>query len=255
MRAIIYVRVSTAGQEKEGASLAEQERRCTQWIEMKGYKLIRVYKDVGSGFSMDSRESFMQMMEDTEEWDIVVAYKLDRFHRNMPNAVGWGDHLGKIGKNFCAIDLDIDTSSAMGLAFFRIMAVLNQLERDMTSERTKMGLKGVQNDGRWVGQPPYGYMIDTEGERNGLLLTNEKEAELVMMIYDWHEQGNLTISAICECLVKSGLRTRENKHIWQYMTVKRILQRREMYEGMATTPGGGVIRMPVILASRIKEEE
>ena len=35
----------------------------------------------------------------------------------------------------------------MGMAIYRIMAVLGQLERDQTAERTRMGLAGVETMG------------------------------------------------------------------------------------------------------------
>ena len=185
MKAAIYIRVSTEEQDVKGASLPEQIRRCQQWIEMKGHELGNTYKDVGSGFTTN-REGFKSLMDDPE-WDIVVAYKMDRFHRNVKNALEWSDGLDEEGKHFAAIDMDIDTSSPMGMAFYRIMAVLGQLERDQTAERTRMGLAGVRNDGRWVGTPPYGYKIDDENDEKGILLLDEAEAKVVSLIYQSFE--------------------------------------------------------------------
>ena len=156
---------------------------------------------------------------------------MDRFHRNVKNALAWSDGLDEVGKHFAAIDVDIDTSSPMGMAFYRIMAVLGQLERDQTAERTRMGLAGVRNDGRWVGTPPYGYKIDEENEENGILMIDEEESKIVTMIYQSFEMGQLTVSEICEKLVHEGMRTRAGKMIWQSVTVRRILNRRELYEG------------------------
>ena len=229
MKAAIYIRVSTEEQDVKGASLPEQIRRCQQFIEMKGHELGNTYKDVGSGFTTN-REGFKALMADPE-WDIVVAYKMDRFHRNVKNALAWSDGLDEVGKHFAAIDVDIDTSSPMGMAFYRIMAVLGQLERDQTAERTRMGLAGVRNDGRWVGTPPYGYKIDEENEKNGILMIDEEESKIVTMIYQSFEMGQLTVSEICEKLVHEGMRTRAGKMIWQSVTVRRILNRRELYEG------------------------
>lgn len=229
MKAAIYIRVSTEEQDVKGASLPEQIRRCQQWIEMKGHELGNTYKDVGSGFTTN-REGFKSLMDDPE-WDIVVAYKMDRFHRNVKNALAWSDGLDEDGKHFAAIDMDIDTSSPMGMAFYRIMAVLGQLERDQTAERTRMGLAGVRNDGRWVGTPPYGYMIDDENEAKGILIVSPNEESTVQYIFRSFEKGGLTVSQICESLVQQGIKTRNGKMIWQSVTIKRILDRRVLYEG------------------------
>ena len=72
MKAAIYVRVSTEEQEKKGASIAEQERRCRQWAEMKGHEVVATYQDTKSGFTTD-REGFQRLMNNPD-WEIVVAY-------------------------------------------------------------------------------------------------------------------------------------------------------------------------------------
>jgi DNA invertase Pin-like site-specific DNA recombinase len=118
----------------------------------------------------------------------------------------------------------------MGMAIYRIMAVLGQLERDQTAERTRMGLAGVRNDGRWLGQPPYGYAIDEEHEQNGILIINEEEAWIVRDIFSMYDVGN-KIGSICENLIVGGRLTRNGKRMWQYATIKRIIERRELYEG------------------------
>ena len=46
-RAAIYVRVSTDEQAREGYSLDEQERRCSELIEREGRHQVRVYRDAG----------------------------------------------------------------------------------------------------------------------------------------------------------------------------------------------------------------
>lgn len=229
MKAAIYVRVSTEEQEKKGASLAEQKRRCLQWADMKGHEVVGTYQDAKSGFTTE-RDGFKELMEN-EEWEIVVAYKMDRFHRNILNALDWSSGLSDEGKHFAAIDLDIDTSSPMGMAIYRIMAVLGQLERDQTAERTRMGLAGVRNDGRWVGTPPYGYKMDDENTSNGILLIHEEESETIALIFNLYEEGGYSISQTCEELVRKGIKTRSGKMIWQSVTIRRILNRRGLYEG------------------------
>ena len=154
MRAVVYGRISTDLQKE--TSVAEQVRRCKQYVEMKGWTLVDEFTDVGTGMNMD-REGFKSMMERIDEWDVVIAYKLDRFHRSSTNAQTWAAGLNTIGKNFVALDIDVDTTSAMGMFIFRMLTALNQMEVEVTKERTRMGLQAVKNDGRWVGKPPYGY--------------------------------------------------------------------------------------------------
>ena len=79
---------------------------------MKGHEVVAIYQDTKSGFTTD-REGFQELMNNPE-WEIVVAYKMDRFHRNILNALDWSNGLSEEGKHFAAIDLDIDTRLTNG---------------------------------------------------------------------------------------------------------------------------------------------
>ena len=231
MRAVVYGRISTDLQSE--TSVNEQIRRCKQYVEMKGWELISEFSDVGTGMNMD-RQGFQEMMERITEWDVVVAFKLDRFHRSSTNAQQWASDLNAVGKNFVALDIDVDTTTAMGMAVFRIITALNQMEVEVTKERTRMGLQGVKNEGRWVGKPPYGYdsVFSESGDEadKGILSINGAEAEVVQMIFELSDQG-IKNSGIAEELITAGILTKTGKRSWSTATIRDILNRREFYEG------------------------
>ncbi len=231
MRAVIYARVSTDHQ-SEG-SIEEQTRRCRQYCELKGYEVVAEYRDVGSGMKED-RKQYETMMETMEDWDICVAYKLDRFHRSSANANRWAQYLHNNGKNFAAIDIDIDTSSAMGLFIFRLMTSLAQLEVDMTRERTRMGLKAVKRQGRWMGRPPYGYLSKkkrTESNADtGILEKHTEESKVVSMIFKAKDNG-YNYKEIAEFLDAQGFPTRKGTP-WNWTTIRDILKNQRFYEGL-----------------------
>ena len=231
MRAVVYGRISTDLQSE--TSVNEQIRRCKQYVEMKGWELVSEFSDVGTGMNMD-RQGFQEMMERITEWDVVVAFKLDRFHRSSTNAQQWASELNSVGKNFVALDIDVDTTTAMGMAVFRIITALNQMEVEVTKERTRMGLLGVKNEGRWVGKPPYGYdsvyaRTDNEADK-GLLEINKAEAEVVRMVFEMRDRGE-SLTEIAESLTTSGILTKSHKRRWSTATIGDMIKRRTFYEG------------------------
>ena len=231
MRAVVYGRISTDLQKE--TSVTEQVRRCKQYVEMKGWTLVDEFTDVGTGMNME-RGGFKSMMERVDEWDVVIAYKLDRFHRSSTNAQTWAANLNNIGKNFVALDIDVDTTSAMGMAVFRIITALNQMEVEVTKERTRMGLLGVKNEGRWVGKPPYGYdsvyaQTDNEADK-GILRLNPAEAEVIRMVFELKDQGE-TLTGIAESLTTAGILTKSQKRRWSTATIGDMIKRRTFYEG------------------------
>jgi site-specific DNA recombinase len=231
MRAVVYGRISTDLQSE--TSVNEQIRRSKQYVEMKGWTLVDEFTDVGTGMNTD-RSGFEEMMNRIEEWDVVVAFKLDRFHRSSTNAQVWAAKLNDIGKNFVALDIDVDTTSAMGMAVFRIITALNQMEVEVTQERTRMGLKGVKNEGRWVGKPPYGYdsiYAKTDNDKDkGLLEINQGEAEVVQMIFQLRDQEK-SLGDIAEALTTAGILTKTKKTRWSTATIGDMIKRRGFYEG------------------------
>ena len=133
-----------------------------------------------------------------------------------------------------ALDIDVDTTTAMGMAVFRIITALNQMEVEVTKERTRMGLQGVKNEGRWVGKPPYGYdsVFSESGDEadKGILAINGAEAEVVQMIFELSDQG-IKNSGIAEELITAGILTKTGKRSWSTATIRDILNRREFYQG------------------------
>jgi len=230
MKAALYARVSTDMQSE--SSVQEQLRRCRQYADLKGWEVVEEFTDVGSGMNTE-REGFQALME--ADWDVVIAYKLDRFHRSSANAQLWAKHLNEVGRNFVAIDYDIDTTSVHGRLIYTILTALAEMEVELTKERTRMGLQGVKNEGRWVGKPPYGYdsIFKETGndEDKGLLKLNQAEAEVVRMVFELNDQGD-SLTAIAEALTTAGVLTKSGKLRWSTATIGDMIKRKTFYEGV-----------------------
>ncbi|CRH66994.1 DNA-invertase hin [Chlamydia trachomatis] len=57
------------------------------------------------------------------------------------------------GIELVSIQDKIDTTTAIGKAMFKMLAVLSEMERDIISERTKAGLESARARGRNGGRP------------------------------------------------------------------------------------------------------
>jgi site-specific DNA recombinase len=249
MRVAIYRRVSTVRQETKGHSLDEQERLCLQWLEQRdGFTHAQTYSDVGSGGETQAREGYLQMMGDMGEvWDLVVSYKLDRFHRNTYNAIDFVDTIEKGGCGIACITEQMDTSTIQGRFFFTVFAALAELRRNEIKERVKMGMTGAKLKGIWLGTPPYGYdmnrNVDDLGRRTnrGQLIINEDEAPIICKIFQWKAEEN-SVSSIINLLVEHGHRTRKGNLIWHRQTVKNIIQKWPLYAFGAATIDGETVQ-------------
>ncbi len=84
---------------------------------------------------------------DARHGDTLVVWKLDRLGRNVVDLHTQVQALEKRGVQFQSLQEKIDTTSAIGKAFFGLLAVFAQFERDMVVERTKHGLDAARARG------------------------------------------------------------------------------------------------------------
>ncbi|MBH0175775.1 recombinase family protein, partial [Fictibacillus sp. 23RED33] len=73
--------------------------------------------------------------------------------RSTKHLIELAETFEELKVNFISIRDNIDTSTAMGRFFFRTMASIAELERDIISERTKAGLQSARSRGRKGGRP------------------------------------------------------------------------------------------------------
>src|SRR5215831_17348669 len=83
-RCVIYSRVSTDAQEKEGTSLGSQERACLAYAEQHGWTVVLCIRDTASGASLD-RPGLNRLRDRVRggQADVVLAYALDRLSRKQ----------------------------------------------------------------------------------------------------------------------------------------------------------------------------
>ena len=184
----IYIRVSTEDQAREGYSLGEQLEKLKDLCKYRDYKIYGVYEDAGiSAKDMEHRPQFQKMLEDVRNHNInvVVSYKLDRLTRSVKDLEVLISELERHNCSLeCALD-DINTSTANGRFFVRMLTVLSQLEIERVSERTKFGLAGAIKDGHIPGKTPLGYKRD--GKK---LVPDPLTKDNVIRIYRLYFEGN-----------------------------------------------------------------
>lgn len=163
MIAAVYIRVSTEDQAREGFSLGEQKEKLLQLCAFKGYEVLKVYEDAGiSAKDMEHRPAFQEMLQDMRDGKInyIVAYKLDRVTRSVRDLEELILELEKYNCYLVCDRDDVNTSTANGRFFVRMLTVLSQLEIEIVSERTKFGLNGAIKSSHLPGPAPLGYKKD-----------------------------------------------------------------------------------------------
>ncbi|MBP3041675.1 recombinase family protein [Bacillaceae bacterium Marseille-Q3522] len=119
---------------------------------LKKYGCEKIFKEKLSGTKKE-RPQLAQMLNILRSGDKIIIYKLDRISRSTKHLIELSERFEKNGVEFVSIQDSIDTSTPMGRFFFRILASIAELERDIISERTKSGLSAARARGRNGGRP------------------------------------------------------------------------------------------------------
>lgn len=136
-----YARASTKEQNLNAQLDALEKAGCTE-----------IFQEKISG-GVRERPELKRMIDKLRAGDTVIVYKLDRISRSTKHLIELTELFEQKQVNFISIVDNIDTNSAMGRFFFRLMASIAELEKDIVSERTKAGLEAARARGKKGGRP------------------------------------------------------------------------------------------------------
>ncbi len=141
-----YMRVSKA----DGSQVLDMQRDALLAADI---QTEHVYEDLASG-SLDARPGLTACLKALREGDTLVVWKLDRLGRNLRHLVNTVHDLTSKGVGFKVLTghgASIDTTTPEGKLVFGIFAALAEFERELVSERTKVGLASARARGRHGG--------------------------------------------------------------------------------------------------------
>lgn len=127
-----YARVSTRGQERDGNSLADQERMlrkegCTQ-----------IFHDSYTGTKME-RPEFTKLLGLLKSGDRLVVTKLDRFARNTAGGIETIQMLLDRGVSVQVLNMGLIDNNSVGRLIMQVMLAFAEFERNQIVERTAAG--------------------------------------------------------------------------------------------------------------------
>ena len=174
----IYIRVSTIKQAEEGFSLDAQTEHLTNYCKANGYIVYKVYADRGKSGKNTNRPELQQMLSDMREGKFkkILVMKLDRISRSVLDLENLITEMKANNCDFESATEKLDTDSAMGMMFIRLLGIFAAFERDRKSERVNETFAYMVDNGQPItGLQPIGYKIE---EVNGVKrVVKDKEQE------------------------------------------------------------------------------
>jgi DNA invertase Pin-like site-specific DNA recombinase len=176
-QAVLYARVSTKDQEREGFSIPAQLKLLRDYARDQGLTIVKEYVDVETA-KQTGRKGFGEMRQDLRvnpTWRDVLTEKTDRLYRNPRDWIDLDDlkvtiHLVKEN-----IRHSPDARSSDKLVHgFKVLMAKNYV--DNLSEEVKKGQREKAAQGHWPSAAPVGYvnnlathLIEVDPDRGALI--------------------------------------------------------------------------------------
>ena len=221
MRAIIYSRVSTETQKRDGTSLDTQERAGAEYAADQGWEVVRRIRDTDSGALLE-REGLTELREALRHGtaDVIVAYAVDRLSRSQ-------NHIGILFDEFetSGVTLAFVTErfedTTVGRFILAARAFIAEVEREKIAERTMRGKEERARNGRipqGTGRGMYGYIYDSD---TGSRVINGEQAAVVRRFFEDFATG-ASLIGITNSLNEQGIPSFTGR-AWSSWTLRNML--------------------------------
>jgi len=229
MKAAIYCRVSTEGQEQDGTSLQTQLEACQKYCRSKDYEVAYQFTEAWSGLSLERPKlTGLREVVRSESVDCVVVYSLDRFSRDPVHGVILMQELEKHGVSLEAAIETVDNSEVGKLVFY-IKGYAAKLDAERRRDATGRGKRAMLNSGKLPqgnGIGIYGYKWLRDYKKR---MPIESEAKIVQRMFGMVANG-VSCFKIARTLNEERIPTKSGKK-WEARTVSRIV-RNPAYTGI-----------------------
>lgn len=205
LRFVYYARVSTDKEEQKN-SIENQKQYFEDFIMAnKNWKFCGGYIDDGvSGMHAEKREEFQRMLSDAkaDKFDFIITKEISRFARNTLDSIQYTRKFLSYGVCIWFQNDGINTIDDDSEFRLTIMAGVAQDEIRKLSSRIRFGHAQAIKNGVVLGNSLfYGY-----DKKDGKLTVNEKEAEMIQLIFEKYATGAWSTSKIEKLLYEKGYR-------------------------------------------------
>ena len=228
---VIYARVSSKEQEKEGFSIPAQLKLLKEYAAANGFMVAQEYVDVETA-KQSGRTAFGEMvayLKGHPAVRVMLVEKTDRLYRNLKDWVTVDEldveiHFPKEG-----VVLSRESrSSEKFMHGIKVLMAKNYV--DNLSEETRKGMLEKAEQGIWPSFAPLGYRNLDGPDGKKIIAPDPDVAPIISKLFDWYATGRLSLKEAAYKARDAGLVYRKSGAKVPVSTVHSILRNR-IYTG------------------------
>jgi site-specific DNA recombinase len=230
-QAVIYARVSSKEQEKEGFSIPAQLKLIKEYAAANDFAVAQEYVDVETA-KHTGRAAFGEMVAYLKAHPsvrVMLVEKTDRLYRNLKDWVTVDEldvemHFPKEG-----VVLSRESrSSEKFMHGIKVLMAKNYI--DNLSEEARKGMQEKAEQGIWPTKTPLGYLNSTGPDGKKVIVVDTALAPIVARLFEWYARGDLSLQEVARKAHAAGLVYLKSGAKVPVSTVHTILRNR-LYTG------------------------
>ena len=230
-KAVIYARVSSKEQEKEGFSIPAQLKLLKQYAAAQGFVVAQEYVDVETA-KQTGRAAFGEMVAYLKTHlavRVLLVEKTDRLYRNLKDWVTVDEldveiHFPKEG----VVLSRGSRSSEKFMHGIKVLMAKNYI--DNLSEEARKGMQEKAEQGIWPTKTPLGYLNVTGPDGRKVIAVDPEIAPIVSKLFEWYATGKYALKEVAKKARAAGLAYKKSGASVPTSTVHSILRNR-LYTG------------------------
>jgi len=229
-----YCRVSTENQNgADSFGLETQRDTITKYCASNGLELVQIFEDPALSGSLPplERPGLHAVLETLKAGDIqhVIVTRLDRLARDTMLSLWLMKEIKKLGAELVSIAEPGRWEDPTQKLLLTMVAAFAEFEKSLISSRLSGGRKTKARQGGYAGgKAPVGYK---ECRGSKALAVDEEKVATVRRVFELRKtMPGASLQKLADILNAEELTTKEGRQ-FHPMQVKRILDRRAVYEG------------------------
>jgi DNA invertase Pin-like site-specific DNA recombinase/Skp family chaperone for outer membrane proteins len=253
-RALIYIRKSIVRNEADTVSPERQREACREEARRHGWVVGEgdVYADAEGHQSGrdDQRPDWQRLrrrLRHDESIAAVIVESLSRASRSVRSFFEFVEELRARGVGLVSLKERFDTSNAIGQAMLGFIAVVNQLESDLASERMQSNIAFKKSRGRHWGLTPFGCRrapgsgaLGPSEETYSLDGEERRYYDALVTLYETYCTGAHGFKTLARALNADGWRFRGRQgqpRAWDEHNTRSVLMLHRVYAGWVPLDG------------------
>jgi DNA invertase Pin-like site-specific DNA recombinase len=204
-QAVIYARVSSKEQEKEGFSIPAQLKLLKEYALANGLAVLQEYVDVETA-KQTGRTAFSEMIAHLETQTsirVLLVEKTDRLYRNLKDWVTVDDLEVEI--HFVKERVVLSRESRSSEKFMHGIKVLMAKNYiDNLSEEARKGMQEKAEQGIWPTKSPLGYRNVAGPDGKKIIATDPEVAPIVSKLFEWYATGQYALKEVARMARHTG---------------------------------------------------